>query len=127
MLIGVDRDDIKSAHAVGELFPFCEKNGSSSDQLALLVNVNRESGARKIVGRAITHFDKYKTIPVQHNQVDFTKTGVEVLTDQGQALAQQILVGLVLGVCAYNSRGSSSHDSSSAASGNNNSGSSLRS
>jgi hypothetical protein len=85
VLIGVDRDDIKSADAVRVLIPLGEKHGSRTYQLALLVNIYREPGARKFVVRAIPHLNEHEARSVSHNQVDFTKAGVEILINLGQA------------------------------------------
>lgn len=127
MLIGVDRDDIKSADTVCELLPLCEEYSSRTDQFSLLVNINRQAGARKTVVRAVAHLDEYEAVFILHNQVDFAEAGSKILADQVQAMTTKKLKRELLGVGAYRSRVASSHDSSSAASGNNNSGSSLMS
>ena len=95
----------------------CDEHCCCPNDLSLLVMVDGVARMREYSGCPISHFDECQAVAIEHDQVDFAATAVEVSGDGAEVLIDEKIKRQLLCLTAYISCAAESHGASSAASG----------
>ena len=95
----------------------CDEHGGRTNNFPLFVDIDRVTRVCKCRRCPVSNFYKRQTIAVEHDEVDFATTGVEITSNRSKVAVDQEVKRQLFCLPAYSSCGSVSHGASSAASG----------
>ena len=87
--ITCDSDHVEAHRMVSELRFASNKQGRGAQDLLLFTHIDSRAGTAESRGCAVTDFDEYQAIAMQHDQVDFAAAAAEIPGHRLQAPVEQ--------------------------------------